>query len=194
MVVVACKVVWAKLSCGSKCLMASESMLNKWDYSGIDSACYSDNDQESYKKSAKFLGDSVEDWGCGTCWSKRFFKKYRGIDGSFHKNVDEVVDLVKYTSDVDNILMRQVLELNEEWREILENVKKSFRKKFCLVIFTPFVDKTRIGEVEGNKKVIYFNKQDVLDYFPKQKFKVLEEIVKTKQGYNQDWLLYVERL
>ena len=183
----------------------SESMLNKWDYSGVDSVCYSDVKQESYKKSAEFLGDNVEDWGCGTGWSKRYFKTYRGIDGSAHENVDEIVDLVNYTSDVDNILLRQVLELNVEWRKILENIKKSFRKKLCIVIFTPFSDTTKIGEVEKvltskgvetgkDLNLMYFNKEDILNYFPSTEFKVTEEVIKTGQGYNQDWIIYIERI
>ena len=183
----------------------SESMLNKWDYSGVDSVCYSDVKQESYKKSAEFLGDTVEDWGCGTGWSKKYFKTYRGIDGSPHKNVDEIVDLVNYTSDVDNILLRQVLELNVGWRKILENIKKSFRKKLCIVIFTPFSDTTKIGEVEKvltskgvetgkDLNLMYFNKEDILNYFPSTEFKVTEEVIKTGQGYNQDWIIYIERI
>lgn len=180
-------------------------MKNKWDYSGVDQVCYSDPKQESYIKSANFLGDTVEDWGCGTCWSKQYFKNYRGIDGSPSKYTDEVVDLVEYTSNVDNILMRQVLELNKDWKKILENVKKSFKKKFCLIIFTPFAKKTHIEEtapvLDANGKkigndeiaIIYFNKNDILNYFPKSEFKIKEEIVKTEQGYERDWILYVER-
>ena len=183
-----------------------KSMLNKWDYSGVDSVCYSDVKQESYKKSAEFLGDNVEDWGAGTCWNKHYFKNYRGIDGSFNKHIDEVVDLVYYTSDVDNILMRQTLESNLEWRKVLENAIKSFRKKFCLVIMTPFSEKTGVLEIEPVMRadgsvvegefihMVTFRKQDILDYFPEGEFKVIEETIKTNQGYNEEWILYVEKI
>ena len=186
-------------------IIDNKSQLGKWDYSGASMVCYADPLQESYKKAAAFLGDTVEDWGCGTGWSKKHFKNYRGVDGSVHKNVDEVVDLVKYTSDVDNILMRQVLECNPEWKQILDNVKASFKKKFCLIVFTPFVDKTRLGpddpvhradgsRVEGATFFnVYFKKQDILDYFPSPEFTVNEEEVKTNQGFKRDWILYVER-
>lgn len=180
-------------------------MKNKWDYSGADQVCFSDTKQESYKKSAEFLGDSVEDWGCGTGWSKRYFKNYKGVDGSLHPNVDVIADLVEYTSDVDNILMRQTLELNEDWRKILENVKKSFRKKFCLVVYTPFVSKTRVGHIhtpvkadgskmKGDIKEMYFNKQDILNYFPADEFKVKEETIDVEIGYRKEFILYVERI
>lgn len=185
-----------------------DSMLNKWDYSGVDSVCYSDDDQVSYKKAADFLGPAnpVEDWGGGTGWAKRFFTgKYKNIDGSPHKGVDVIANLIKYTSSVDNILLRQVLELNTDWRVILENVKKSFTKKFCLVVFTPLALITHIGDTEkvvsatgvvreDEHILIFFNKQDILDYFPSSEFKVSEEVVKNGQGYGEDWVLYVQRI
>jgi hypothetical protein len=168
--------------------------------------CFSDEKQESYKKAAEFLGDTVEDWGGGTGWAKRYFKNYKNIDGSLSKYTDVHADLREYISDCDNILMRQVLESNEDWRVILENVKKSFKKKFCLVVYTPQVKKTRSGHLhtpvrsDGTKmkgKVIYeiyFNKQDILDYFPESEYKIKEEYIKTNQGYNNEWILYVQKI
>jgi hypothetical protein len=185
------------------------TMLNKFDYSGTDSVCYSDQNCESYKKASEFLGPDqpVEDWGGGTGWAKRYFTGlYKNIDGSTHKNVDEIADLVTYTSKVKNILMRQVLELNPDWQKILGNIKRSFSNKFCLVIGIPFVDGvTRLGpqdsihNADGSVKEgeyhqeIYFNKQDILDYFPPIEFKVSEEEIITTQYYNKDWVLYVEK-
>lgn len=183
--------------------IVKNSMKNRWDYSGVSEMCFSDDSETSYKKSAEFLGDTVEDWGCGTGWSKRYFKNYTGVDGSLGY-VTKTVDLVNYTSDVDNILMRQVLETNTEWRAILENVKKSFRKKFCLVIMTPFVEETKAnatypitksdGTVLEDKRVseMFFNKQDILDYF--KDCKVSEEVVPTDIGYGSEWILYVEKI
>lgn len=182
------------------------SNLNRWDYSGLSEACFSNPDQASYKKSAEFLGDEVEDWGCGTCWSKRYFKKYRGIDASTSGYEDEIVDLVNYTSKVKNILMRLVLEYNEDWRKILENVKKSFEKKFCLIISTPFVKKTKVGfynpivrangsHGSGMIPEMYFNKKDILDMFPTDRYKLREETIKTPGHlYGKDWILYVEKI
>jgi len=181
-------------------------MLNKWDYSGVDDMMYSDSNAESYKKSAEFLGDTVEDWGCGTGWARQFYKNYRGIDGSPSKRFPEAIDLRYYTSDVDNILIRQVLECTDDWRMVLENAIKSFRKKLCLIIMTPFSDEENImvvepvlradGSVVKGKSIdiISFRKQDILDYFPEDKFKIREETIKTNQGYGQDWTLYVERI
>lgn len=174
-------------------------MLNKWDYSGVADMVF--GTFEAYEKPAEFLGDTVEDWGCGTAWAKNYFKNYRGIDGSYHENVDEIVDLQEYTSDVDNILMRQVLEVCGDWRKVLENVKKSFKKKFCLVLYTPFIRKTKVVDsvvsikADGTRmgddmvtEVYNFKKKDILDYFPKDEFNVKEEKI------GKEWILYVERL
>ena len=180
----------------------AKSMLNKWKYGKVGQVCYSDPKQESYKKAAKFLGGEVEDWGCGTGWAKKYFKNYKGIDGSPSEFVkpDEIVDIVNYTSNVNNILMREVLEYNIKWKRIIDNVKKSFKKKFCLIISTPFADETHVGaeyksiaKGVGMIPEILFKKQDILDMFPKTDFKLKEETIKTNHLYNQDWILYVER-
>lgn len=180
------------------------SNLNKWDYSGVDTVCFSDQKQESYKKAAEFLGDTVEDWGGGTGWARQYFKNYKNIEGSKSKYIDVYADLTKYTSSCDNILMRQVLEVNHKWKKILENVKKSFKKRFCLVIMTPISNKTRVLETENaldkNGKpfdkidMITFKKQDILDCFPVNEYRVKEETIKTKQGYNEEFILYVEKV
>jgi len=185
------------------------SMLYKWDYSKVGDVCYSDAKQESYKKAAQFLVDNVEDWGCGTGWAKRYFKHYKGVDGapSIFVKQEDLVDLAEYTSDVENILMRQVLEFNWGWQKILENVKKSFREKFCLIVMTPLAKKTHFDSIdpvingtgeakeENNTPNIYFNKQDILDYFPKSEgYKTKDELVKVKRVWPHEWILYVEKI
>lgn len=186
-------------------MINTDSQLGKWDYSGLSEACYSDTKQESYKKAAEFLVDNVEDWGCGTAWSKRYFKHYKGVDGSTSNYIKKTVDLVDYTSQAENILIRQTLEYNPEWKQILENAKQSFSNKLCLIILTPFVKKTRIGryhKVYKHGKVVsgqmvpemYFHKQDILDMFPAPEYRVSEKTIKTQQEYGHDWILYVQKI
>ena len=181
------------------------SMLNKWDYSGVSQVCYGDENCESYKKASEFLGGVCEDWGGGTGWAEQYFKTYKNIDGSLHKNVDVVADLVKYTSKTENILMRQVLECNPEWKTILDNVKKSFSKKFCLIIYTPLDTETKIiadftmikadgTELDASITEISFKREDILAYFPEKEYKVKEETIKTNQGYGTEWIIYVEKI
>lgn len=118
------------------------SNLGKWDksYAGLtEPAPYGDT--ESYRLGAEFLADceTVEDWGCGLGWFRRFRSgAYLGIDGSASPFADRVADLETYRSDADGIFMRHVLEHNYAWRAILDNALASFRRKMVLAIFTPW--------------------------------------------------------
>jgi hypothetical protein len=113
----------------------------KWDYSAdLESTRY--GDEPSYQKAAKFLdgcGPVVEDWGCGTAYARKFFKKsrYIGVDGSPSRMTEVVADLRQYRSTPDGILMRHILEHNVEWREILRNALQSFKHRMALVFFLP---------------------------------------------------------
>jgi hypothetical protein len=184
-------------------------MLGKWDYSGVDHMVYSDSNRESYIKAAEFLGDSVEDWGCGTGYAGQYFKNYKGIDGSPSKHIpkENIVDLQNYTSNADNILIRQVLECCGDWQKVLLNAMKSFKRKLCIVISTPSVETTQIGSTvrlrsadntlakqEDSFDEIYFNRQDILNYFPTREFRIKEETIKTQIGHGEEWILYVERI
>ena len=98
-------------------------------------------DSDSYRLGAEFLSDCavVEDWGCGKAWFSKFRPEgYVGVDGSRSPFASRVVDLVAYTSSVDGIFMRHVLEHNYEWQAILRNALKSFHKKMVLVLYTPW--------------------------------------------------------
>lgn len=98
-------------------------------------------DTASYQMGANFLSDciSVEDWGCGRGWFRRFRPdNCIGLDGSHSPFADKIVDLTEYTSSVDGIFMRHVLEHNYNWKKILRNAIASFKDKMVLVIFTPW--------------------------------------------------------
>ena len=178
-----------------------ESMLGKWNkwYKNIKtSGAFRYGNTITYKLSADFLKDmnEVEDWGCGTGGFKRFYNgKYVGIDGSGNPFVDKVVDLRGYKSNVDGIVMRHVLEHNYDWKEVLAGAVSSFKKRFCLVIFTPFMDKTQ--EIAHNKKYgvdvpdIAFKKEDIEDFFRGLKWRM--ESHQTKTGYGVEHIYYVEK-
>lgn len=128
--------------------MADVSNLGKWNqwYAGLkEPAAFGETD--SYRLGAEFLDDcdTVEDWGCGLGWFRKFRTgNYTGIDGSQSPFADRIVDLATYRSDVDGIFMRHVLEHNYAWRAILANAVASFRRKMVLAIFTPWSeDETR---------------------------------------------------
>jgi hypothetical protein len=122
------------------------SSAGKWDYTQCHhAAAYGDD--VSYRKGAAFLeGLAVEDWGCGLGWFKRFHAgRYVGIDGSKSEASDIVGDLTGRTkASPEGIFMRHVLEHNRNWEVILKNAVRAFGKRMCVVVFTPFEDKTRV--------------------------------------------------
>lgn len=182
--------------------MTSGSMLGKWDgwYKNIKSqGSFRYGNTVTYQLAADFLADvaEVEDWGCGTGGFKRLYNgKYIGVDGSANPFVDKVADLCTYRSSVDGIVMRHVLEHNYDWADVLAGAVSSFRKKFCLVLFTPFMDTT--GEIAHNKKHgvdvpdIAFNKKDIERFFEGLKWR-LQDNIKTRTGYGVEHVYFVEK-
>ena len=175
-------------------------MLGKWDkwYKGVKTMKFG-GDTTTYKLAADFLADmaEVEDWGCGTGGFKRFYKgKYTGIDGSATPFVDKIDDLRTYRSNVDGIMMRHVLEHNYDWKDILAGAVSSFRKKYCLVLFTPFDEVTH--EIAYNKKHgvdvpdISFSKKDIERFFEGLKWR-LQDNLKTRTGYGVEHVYYIEK-
>lgn len=119
-------------------------MRGRWDdrYRGLDPTVpVRYGGAETYQMAADFLADVdvLEDWGCGSGGFRPFFrgKTYVGVDGSQTPFADVVADLQTYRSSPDGILLRHVLEHNYGWRAVLENAVASFRKKLCIILFTP---------------------------------------------------------
>lgn len=177
-------------------------MLGKWDgwYKGVKSNySFRYGNTITYQLAADFLADmaEVEDWGCGTGGFKRLYGgKYIGVDGSTHPSVDKLVDLRTYRSNVDGIMMRHVLEHNYDWEEVLAGAVSSFKKKFCLIIFTPFMDTTR--EIAHNKQHgidvpdIAFCRKDIERFFEGLKWR-LQDNIKTRAHYRVEHVYYVEK-
>ncbi len=182
--------------------MTNGSMLGKWDnwYKGVDSiGSFRYGNTVTYQLAADFLADMdvVEDWGCGTGGFKKLYKgKYIGLDGSANPFVDKVVDLRKYRSNVDGIMMRHVLEHNYDWEHVLYGAISSFKKKFCLILFTPFEETTK--EIAHNKQHgvdvpdIAFSREDIERFFKTFKWR-LQDNIKTRTGYRVEHVYYVEK-
>ena len=177
-----------------------DNMLGKWDkwYKNVKTM-KSGGDTTTYKLAADFLAgmEEVEDWGCGTGGFRRFYKgKYTGIDGSATPFVDKIADLRTYRSSADGIMMRHVLEHNYDWEKVLAGAVASFRRKLCLVLFTPFAEKTH--EIAHNKKHgvdvpdIAFNKKDIERFFEGLKWR-LQDNIKTRTGYRAEHIYYIEK-
>jgi len=129
-------------------------MKNNWNYSGLGQVRY--GDETTYRLACRWLDDvckTVEDWGCGCAYAKRFFNlaKYKGIDGSQNEYADVVgVDLADYKSDCDGLLLRHVLDHNLQWEQILVNALKSFNIRMSLVFFRQFGQKTGVVSVSDS--------------------------------------------
>lgn len=185
-----------------------DSNVGKWDVWYKDLTVEDSNfgaiwyaDTITFKMAAMFLNDldTVEDWGCGTGSFKKYCKgKYVGIDGSKTPWSDKVVDLCNYTSSVPGILMRGVLEHNYEWQKILDNALQSFTNKFCLILFTPFAEKTY--EVASNRHHgidvpdISFCQEDIEDRLRSAGVTWdLAKNVPTNTGYGVEHTYFIER-
>lgn len=120
------------------------SSAGKWDYTQCHhTASYGDD--TTYRIGAAFLESlSIEDWGCGLGWFKKFHAGgYVGIDGSKSEASDVVGDLSGRTqASPEGIFMRHVLEHNENWQVILRNAVRAFRRRMAIAVFTPFDEKT----------------------------------------------------
>jgi len=140
--------------------------------------------------------ETVEDWGCGPAYAKRFLKDscYVGIDGSPCEGVDIITDLRDCVGDADGIYMRHVLEHNWEWRQILANAVLSFRKRMVLVIFTPFAGHTHPIEASLAYPVpdISFAKADLMDYVGP--YLDHEESLTTGTMYGTEHVFYLARV
>lgn len=138
----------------------------------------------------------IEDWGCGSAWGRQYVPAghYRGIDGSPEAAhfADVVSDLRYYQSPgVDGIFMRHILEHNLDWHLILDNAIKSFRKRYCLVLFTPFSEQTR--RLTGNGLYdLSFRKDELTDRFGPD-VTWTDEHLETATQYGVEHMFFIER-
>lgn len=165
-------------------------------------------DHTTAKMAARFLETEdvgvIEDWGCGYGGFKRFIgehQRYVGVDGSSTPFADVVEDLTSYRSTPDGLLLRHVLEHNPRWPDILRNALVSFQKRMVIVIFTPFVEETKVvgryPSWRGSKRGIdmldiAFKKDELTQEFVGE-FGWTEEAVKTTSQYGQEHLFYFSR-
>ena len=81
--------------------------------------------------------------------------------------------------------MQHVLEHNSEWEIILRNILESFTKKAIIVLFTPFLEETKVLTKNTLKDKNKFGKTvSVNDISFKQK-----DIINIIESYNIQWKL-----
>lgn len=173
----------------------------------MDENTFRYSDTETYKKGYDFLHndcEKIEDWGCGTGGFKRFFKEssnqYVGVDGSNTPFSNIKADLLKYTSTVDGIFMRHVMEHNYDWKIMFHNACRSFTKKMCLIIFTPFSSTDETVEIAHNLHHgvdvpdLSLSKRDLLEIIDTYGIKYTEETVYNNTGYGLEHIFLLEKI
>lgn len=167
-----------------------------WDYRG-NAEPVPFGDHVTYELGMEWLdghGGTVADWGCGLAYGKRYVTEsaYWGVDGSVNNPfADEVADLREYRKPADCIFMRHVLEHNYEWAAILDNAVASFRRRFALVIFTPWAGETKPWNPAHLTLDIHFRKADLEGRFGG--FLAGEDSVDSDTQYGHEHLFYLEK-
>jgi hypothetical protein len=184
---------------------STSSNVGKWDawYAPLSSAADEGprlyGDMTTYLIGAAFLADvdEVEDWGCGAGGFRRFcLAKYIGLDGSRTPFADKTVDLCTYRSTANGIMMRHILEHNYQWEKVLKSALESFRHKFCLILFTPFVETTH--EIGHNRPIgidvpdLAFSRADIERHFSGLKWRLMDNI-RTQSQYHVEHVYFVWR-
>lgn len=155
-------------------------------------------DDVTYKRGYAWLQKCalIEDWGAGRGFFRTLCgpKQYRGLDCSHTPHADEIVDFVTYRSSVPGIFMRHVLEHNHGWQVILRNALDSFTERMALVIFTPFVEETRVNAFweETQSPDYFFAKRDIEAVIGDIKHHV-EGPIRTQTMYDYEHVFYLEK-
>lgn len=167
-----------------------------WDYSRQKKQ-FPYGTTTAYELGAKFLDgycDVVEDWGCGTAWARQFYhiSRYIGIDGAVSRWNDIVTDLHCYTSKVDGIFMRSVLEHNNDWPLILTNALNSFTKRMVIILFTDLSEENdRVVQSHGNIPDINLSKEKF--YAMINPYLIEELTIKSDTLYGQEHIFYLSK-
>lgn len=156
---------------------------------------------ESYERIADFVADcaTVQDWGCGGGGLRPYIqpaRRYLGIDGSATPYADVQADLRTHVSSADAVVLRHVLEHNDEWEQVLANALISARRKVAIVLFTPLRDTTTVLLREphyGDVPVLAFSVSDLDAFFDPWDIVTWETIDSPGTYYGEETLLFLER-
>jgi hypothetical protein len=159
---------------------------------------------ETYAECVPWLAEvcaSIEDWGAGTMWAANWVPEwvdYRPVDWS-QVAADRwgppgvtVADLAIYESTrPDGIFMRHVLEHNPAWPDILGNALRSFRKRMCLVVFTPLAEGYTRALAGGPDWSYSFTREDLTG--PMGELLVEDHHVASQTAYGGEHVFRLER-
>ncbi|MGE0362803.1 MAG: hypothetical protein AB7R67_18970 [Vicinamibacterales bacterium] len=123
---------------------------------------------ETYALAAEWLHPcrSVDDWGGSGGYLRRFLGAdvaYRVIDGTPQRHSQVVADLRTFAEPAEGICLRHVLDINADWRAILQNAVRAFRRRLVVVTFTPPAVVTTVVKLKSGWPVLHFHPQDLRD-------------------------------
>ena len=123
----------------------SGSNVGRWDHVYRDrppGVTFGYSRSEAFQIGARWLARCplVADWGCGGGMLRDYIPadRYRGVDGSATWAADVHTDLAEYREPSAGVFMRNVLEHDWRWDDILGNALAAFEWRMVLVIFTPW--------------------------------------------------------
>lgn len=119
---------------------------------GLQHATY--GPPETYRRAAAWLRGcmTIADWGGANGAFRGYLPPWRAytvVDGTAQHAGQILADLTTYRAPVDGILLRHVLDLNSEWRAILDNAVASFRQRMVAVTFMPESPTTRFVKMKS---------------------------------------------
>jgi hypothetical protein len=120
----------------------------------------------TYQLAAEWLKGcaSVADWGGGTGYFGTWLPPtcaYRVVDGTLQTPDQALADLRSFREPSDGILLRHVLDVTEDWQEILYNALASFRERMAIVTFTPDAEKTHVHKYKSGWAVMHFSRDEL---------------------------------
>lgn len=122
--------------------------------------------RDTYELAADWLRDCIDvaDWGGGTGYFRQVLAPsvtYRVVDGTRQVAAQALADLRTFREPADGILIRHVLDVNHDWRQILDNALASFQRRMVVVTFTPDAAVTGVVKMKSGWPVLNFAKDDL---------------------------------
>ena len=132
---------------------------------GLQHAKYGSMD--TYRLAADWLKDcpTVADWGGGGGFFGTLLPaavRYTVVDGTQQGDRQILADLVHYRDPSDGILLRHVLDINANWRAVLQNAIAAFRQRLVVITFTPAAAETGVVKVKSGWPVHQFRTEDLV--------------------------------
>lgn len=121
---------------------------------------------DTYRLAAAWLQGcrDVADWGAGSCYFRRFLApsvRYVAIDGTANSPDVVLADLATYRGETDGIMLRHVVDMTEQWRDVLLNALASFLRRMVVITFTPDAPRTIIRKIKSGWPIWSFNPDDL---------------------------------